>query len=336
LVFTEMTCVAADARITPGCAGIWNNAQEAGWRRIVEYIHANSRAKVCLQLGHAGRKGATKLMWDGMDRPLDAGGWPVIAPSALPYYADSPVPREMERGDMDRVRDQFVAAALRGLAAGFDMLELHCAHGYLMASFISPLTNKRDDDYGGVLANRLRFPLEVFAAIRAVWPDEKPMSVRISATDWMDGGIGPAEAVEISRAFAQAGADLIDVSTGQTVPEAKPVFGRMFQTPFSDQIRNEAGLATMAVGNITSADQVNTILAAGRADLVALARPHLADPYFTLHAAAGYGVRVEVTPQYVPGAQQLWRQAAVERAEINGLRLRTRPKTHNPAVVREG
>ncbi len=335
LLFTEMTCVAEDARITPGCAGIWTDAQQHAWARIVGYVHDNTATKFCLQLGHAGRKGATKLMWDGMDRPLDSGGWPVLAPSPLPYYADSQTPREMDRADMDRIRDQFIAAARRGLAAGFDMLELHCAHGYLLASFLSPLTNRRDDAYGGVLANRLRFPLEVFTAIRAVWPNERPMSVRISATDWMEGGIGPAEAVEISRAFAQAGADLIDVSTGQTVPEAKPVFGRMFQTPFSDQIRNEAGLATMAVGNITSADQVNTILAAGRADLVALARPHLANPYFTLHAAAAYGVRLDTPPQYVPGAQQLYRQSATERADLTDLRLRTRPKTHNPAAVRD-
>lgn len=335
LIFTEMTDIAADARITPGCAGIWNGTQEAAWTRIVDFIHANGQTRIALQLGHAGRKGATKLMWEGMDRRLDGGAWPIIAPSPLPYYPDSQVPRAMTRADMDRVRADFVAAARRADRAGFDMLELHCAHGYLLGSFISPLTNLRDDDYGGVLANRLRFPLEVFAAIRAVWPQEKPMSVRISATDWAEGGISGAESVEIARAFSRAGCDLIDVSTGQTVAEAQPIYGRMFQTPFSDQIRNEAGVATMAVGNITTADQVNTILAAGRADLVALARPHLANPYFTLHAAAAYGVALPfVPPQYAPGADQLYRLAAASQAELVELKLKTRPKAHNPALLR--
>jgi anthraniloyl-CoA monooxygenase len=335
LVFTEMTDVSAEARITPGCTGIWNGTQEAAWTRIVDFIHASTPAKFCLQLGHAGRKAATKLMWDGIDRPLEGGAWPIIAPSPLPYYPDSQIPRAMTRADMDRVRADFVAAVKRADRAGFDMIELHCAHGYLLASFISPLTNHRDDDYGGVLANRLRFPLEVFAAMRAVWPAEKPMSVRVSATDWMDGGISGAEAVDIARAFSQAGCDLIDVSTGQTVPEAKPVYGRMFQTPFSDQIRNEAGVATMAVGNITTADQINTILAAGRSDLVALARPHLAHPYFTLHAAATYGVDLPaIPPQYAPGAEQLYRTAAASQAELVELKLKTRPKTHNPVLLR--
>ncbi len=335
LIFTEMTDISADARITPGCTGLWNGTQEAAWTRIVDFIHANGPSKICLQLGHAGRKGATKLMWDGMDRPLDGGAWPIVAPSPLAYYPESQVPRAMTRADMDRVKADFVAAVKRADRAGFDMLELHCAHGYLLASFISPLTNQRDDDYGGVLANRLRFPLEVFAAMRAAWPAEKPMSVRISATDWMDGGISGAESVEIAQTFSRAGCDLIDVSTGQTVPEAKPVYGRMFQTPFSDQIRNEAGVATMAVGNITTADQVNTILAAGRADLVALARPHLANPYFTLHAAAAYGVILaSAPPQYEPGADQLYRLAAASQAELVELKLRTRPKAHNPALLK--
>ena len=330
-----MTDISADARITPGCTGLWNGTQEAAWTRIVDFIHANGPSKICLQLGHAGRKGATKLMWDGMDRPLDGGAWPIVAPSPLAYYPESQVPRAMTRADMDRVKADFVAAVKRADRAGFDMLELHCAHGYLLASFISPLTNQRDDDYGGVLANRLRFPLEVFAAMRAAWPAEKPMSVRISATDWMDGGISGAESVEIAQTFSRAGCDLIDVSTGQTVPEAKPVYGRMFQTPFSDQIRNEAGVATMAVGNITTADQVNTILAAGRADLVALARPHLANPYFTLHAAAAYGVILaSAPPQYEPGADQLYRLAAASQAELVELKLRTRPKAHNPALLK--
>ncbi len=290
LMFTEMTVVSEDARITPGCAGIYTDAQEAAWARIVEFAQTHGQTKLCMQLGHSGRKGATKLMWEGIDRPLEAGAWPIMAPSPLPYYADSQIPREMSRAEMDRVRDNFVAATRRAVRAGFDMLELHCAHGYLLASFISPLTNRRADDYGGSLENRLRFPLEVFDAMREVWPRERPMSVRISATDWMEGGITGDDAVEIAREFGRHGSDLIDVSTGQTVPEAEPVYGRMFQTPFSDQIRNDGPLATMCVGNITTADQVNTILAAGRADLVALARPHLMNPYFTLHAAAQYGV----------------------------------------------
>jgi anthraniloyl-CoA monooxygenase len=329
LMFTEMTCVAADARITHGCTGLYNDAQEAAWKRIVDFVHANSAAKFCLQLGHAGRKGATKLMWEGMDEPLPQGGWPVMSASPLPYFPHSQVPREMTRADMERVITQFVQAAKRGGRAGFDMLELHAAHGYLLASFISPLTNKRSDEYGGSLENRLRFPLEVFRALRAVWPDEKPMSVRISATDWTDGGLTGDDAVEVARAFAEAGCDLIDVSTGQTVPEAQPVYGRMFQTPFSDQIRNDAGLATMCVGAITSADQVNTIIASGRADLVALARPHLVDPMFTLKAAAWYGADgVHCPPQYLAGRDQLYRNSARERDELTELRLKSRPKTH--------
>jgi anthraniloyl-CoA monooxygenase len=335
LMFTEMTVIGAEARITPGCAGIWNDAQESAWRRIVDFVHAGSATKFALQLGHAGRKGASKLMWDGMDRPLDHGAWPIMAASPLPYYPDSQVPHQMTRADMDRVRDDFVAAAGRGLRAGFDMLELHCAHGYLLAGFISPLTNRRGDEYGGALENRLRFPLEVFAALRRAWPAQKPMSVRISATDWEEGGVAGDEAVEIARAFARAGCDLIDVSTGQTTPDAQPVYGRMFQTPFSDQIRNESGIATMCVGNITTADQVNTILAAGRADLVALARPHLANPYFTVQAAAQYGVTAQAFPvQYEPGRSQLYRLAEQAREEIVELKLRTRPKAHDPALLR--
>jgi anthraniloyl-CoA monooxygenase len=292
-------------------------------------VHENSAAKFCLQLGHAGRKGATKLMWEGMDEPLPQGAWPVISASPLPYFPHSQVPREMMRTDMERVIAQFVQAAKRGERAGFDMLELHAAHGYLLASFISPLTNRRTDEYGGPLENRLRFPLAVFRALRAVWPDEKPMSVRISATDWTDGGLTGDDAVEVARAFAEAGCDLIDVSTGQTVPEAQPVYGRMFQTPFSDQIRNDAGLATMCVGAITSADQVNTIIASGRADLVALARPHLVDPMFTLKAAAWYGTGgVHCPPQYLAGRDQLYRNSARERDELTELRLKSRPKTH--------
>jgi anthraniloyl-CoA monooxygenase len=329
LMFTEMTCVSERARITHGCTGLYNDAQGQAWKRIVDFVHANSAAKFCLQLGHAGRKGATKLMWEGMDQPLPEGGWPILSASALPYYTHSQVPREMTRADMDQVIADFVQATERGARAGFDMLELHAAHGYLLASFISPLTNQRTDRYGGALDNRLRFPLEVFRAMRKAWPDERPMSVRISATDWTDGGLTGDDAVQVARAFAAASCDLIDVSTGQTVPEAEPIYGRMFQTPFSDQIRNDAGLATMCVGAITSADQVNTILAAGRADLVALARPHLVDPSFTLKAAAWYGAQAVHCPvQYLPGRNQLHRNSERERAELTELKLKAKPKTH--------
>lgn len=328
LIFTEMACVSRDARITPGCAGLWNDEQEASWRRIVDFVHGNSAAKICLQLGHAGRKGATKLMWDGMDRPLEEGGWEVFSASPLPYFPDSQVPRELDRAGMGAVRDSFVAAAERGERCGFDMLELHCAHGYLLASFISPLTNSRTDEYGGSLENRLRFPLEIFGALRAVWPKHKPMSVRISATDWADGGITGDDAVAIARAFAEAGVDLVDVSTGQTVRDAQPVYGRMFQTPFSDQVRNEARVATMCVGNITTADQANTILAAGRADLVALGRPHLVDPFFTMKAAAWYCANdAFCPPQYLPGKDQIFRNSVRDRQDLEELRIKAKPKT---------
>jgi anthraniloyl-CoA monooxygenase len=328
LIFTEMTCVSRDARITPGCTGLWNDEQEAAWQRIVDFVHGNSAAKICLQLGHAGRKGATKLMWDGMDRPLEEGAWDVFSASPLPYFPDSQVPRELDRAGMNAVRNAFVAAAERGERCGFDMLELHCAHGYLLASFISPLTNTRTDEYGGSLENRLRFPLEIFEALRAVWPSHKPMSVRISATDWADGGINGDDAVAIARAFAEAGVDLVDVSTGQTVRDAQPVYGRMFQTPFSDQVRNEARVATMCVGNITTADQANTILAAGRADLVALGRPHLVDPFFTMKAAAWYGANDAFCPlQYLPGKDQIFRNSVRDRQDLEELRIKAKPKT---------
>src|SRR4249920_2202532 len=329
LMFTEMTDVSAHARISPGCAGMYEDAHEAAWKRIVEFVHAQSQTKFCLQLGHAGRKGATKLMWEGIDEPLEQGAWPVISASPLPYFPHSQVPREMTRADMDKVIADYVAAAKRAIRADFDMLEVHAAHGYLLASFISPLTNIRRDDYGGSLENRMRFPLEVFRAMRAAWPDEKPVSVRISATDWADGGLTGDDAVEVARAFADAGCDLIDVSTGQTVADAEPIFGRMFQTPFSDQIRNEAGLATMCVGAITTADQVNTIVAAGRADLVALARPHLMDPYFTLKAAAWYGApAIHCPPQYLAGKDQIFRNSVRDREELRDLRLKAKPKGH--------
>jgi anthraniloyl-CoA monooxygenase len=329
LMFTEMTDVSRDARISPGCAGMYTDAHEAAWKRIVDFVHTQSQTRFCLQLGHAGRKGATKLMWEGIDEPLEEGAWPIISASPLPYFPYSAVPREMTRADMDAVIADYVAATECAGRAGFDMVEMHAAHGYLLASFISPLTNTRTDGYGGSLANRMRFPLEVFRAMRAVWPDEKPMSVRISATDWADGGLTGDDAVEVARLFGEAGCDLIDVSTGQTVADSQPVFGRMFQTPFSDQIRNEAGLATMCVGAITTADQVNTIIAAGRADLVALARPHLVDPYFTMRAAAWYGApAIHCPPQYLAGKDQIFRNSVREREELRDLRLKAKPKGH--------
>ncbi len=328
LVYTEMVCIAPDARITPGCAGLWTDAQEAAWTRIVAFAHANSTAKICLQLGHAGRKGATRLMWDGMDRPLAEDAWPVVSASPIPYYPDSQVPAELDEAGMARIVDQFVAATERGIRCGFDMLELHSAHGYLLASFLSPLTNTRTDAYGGSIGNRLKFPLRVFEAMRAAWPAEKPMSVRISATDWAEGGITEDDSIAIARAFTEAGVDLIDVSTGQTTPKSRPVYGRMFQTPFSDAIRNEADVKTMCVGNITSADQMNTILAAGRADLVALGRPHLADPSFMLKAAAWYGIDIHQPPQYLPGKDQALRNAAKDRADFEALKVAAKPKRH--------
>ena len=307
LVYTEMTCVSPEGRITPGCPGMWNDEQEAVWARIVEFVHVHSEAKICMQLGHSGAKGSTRLAWEGIDTPLTEGAWPVVAPSAVPWSDANQTPRPMTRADMDAVRDQFVAAAERAARAGFDMIELHCAHGYLLSAFISPTQNKRRDQYGGSLANRLRYPLEVFRAIRAVWPEDKPMSVRISAHDWVGAaGVMPAEAVEISRAFVEAGVDIIDVSSGQVTKAERPVYGRMFQTPFADKIRNEVGVATMAVGNIYEIDHVNSILVAGRADLCALARPHQMDPNWTLRAAAQQKINDPPVPvQYQSGYRQL-------------------------------
>jgi anthraniloyl-CoA monooxygenase len=314
LVYTEMTCVSAEGRITPGCTGMYAPEHVEAWRRIVDFVRTNTDAKICLQLGHSGPKGSTKVGWEGYDMPLDSGNWPIMAASDVPWSPLNQVPRPMTRADMDEVIAQFVAAVRMGGEAGFDMVELHAAHGYLLSSFITPLTNRRTDEYGGSLENRLRFPLEVFRAIRAAWPEEKPMSVRISATDWMgDEGITPADAVEIGRAFWAEGADLIDVSAGQTWADCSPVYGRMFQTPFADRVRNEGRVATMAVGNIYEPDHVNSILAAGRADLVALARPHLIDPMWTLRAAAAQDYRgVAVPPQYLGGMSQLARNLARE------------------------
>jgi anthraniloyl-CoA monooxygenase len=306
LVMTEMTCVSADARITPACAGIWNKSQASAWRRIVDFTHERAGGRIGMQLGHAGPKGSTRVLWQGMDEPLARGNWPLIAASALAYGPQNQVPREMTRADMDRVRDDFTAAAKRAADAGFDLLELHCAHGYLLSSFICPLTNRRRDDYGGSIENRCRFPLEVFSAVRAVWPEDRPLSVRISAVDWTPGGNTPADGIAIARLFKAAGADLIDVSSGLTTRQAQPVYGRLFQTPLADLIRNEVGIATIAVGNITQADDVNTIIAAGRADLCALGRPHLADPHWTRRAAAQLGHALDDGPlQYQAGLQQL-------------------------------
>ena len=290
LVMTEMVCVSPAGRITPGCAGMYASEHESAWRRITGFVHQYTTAKIGLQVGHSGRKGSTKLMWEGIDEPLDAGNWQVCAPSAIPYLAGvNQVPHELTVAEMEQIKEQFVTATLAAERAGFDLVELHCAHGYLLSSFISPVSNHRADGYGGSLERRLRYPLEVFAAMRAVWPQAKPMTVRISATDWVPGGTTAEQAVQIARAFAAAGADAIDVSTGQVTPDEQPAFGRSYQTPFADAIRNQAGLATIAVGVISSYDDVNSIILAGRADLCAIGRAHLYDPNWTLHAAADQG-----------------------------------------------
>jgi anthraniloyl-CoA monooxygenase len=318
LVYTEMTCVSPEGRITPGCPGLYAPEHEAAWTRLVDFVHAETDAKICCQIGHSGRKGSTRIGWEGMDEPLETGNWDLVSASPIPWSQGNQVPREITRAEMDQVRDEFVAAAEMAGRCGFDMIELHAAHGYLLSSFISPVSNRRGDEFGGSLDNRMRWPLEVFAAMRAAWPEDKPMSVRISATDWVgEDGVTPDEAVEIARRFGAAGADLIDVSAGQTSVEARPVYGRMFQTPFSDRIRNEAGLATMAVGNIYEADHANSILLAGRADLVAVGRPHLADPYWTLREAARTGDRAAGWPlPYLPARDQLWRLADREAETV--------------------
>ena len=317
LVYTEMTCVSAEGRISLGCPGLYAPEHEAAWKRLTDFVHGETSARICCQIGHSGRKGSTQLGWEEMDAPLPEGNWETVSASAIPWSDNNPAPREITRGEMDAIKAEFVASAQMAERAGFDMIELHAAHGYLISSFISPKSSIREDEYGGSLENRLRYPLEVFQAMRAVWPEDKPMSVRISANDWVgDEGVTPEEAVEIAKAFTAAGADIIDVSAGQTSTDAQPVYGRMFQTPFSDRIRNEAGIATMAVGNIYEADHANSILMAGRADLVAVARPHLADPYWTLHEAARIGDRHGDWPlPYLAGRDQLWRLADRE-AEV--------------------
>jgi anthraniloyl-CoA monooxygenase len=314
LLFTEMTCVSPSGRITPGCTGLWNEAQRDAWRRIVDFVHSQSAARFCLQIGHSGRKGSTQLGWERMDHPLAAGNWPLLAPSPLPYLPGiSQTPLAMTRADRDLVKEQVHTSARLGLEAGFDMLELHFAHGYLLGSFLSPLTNQRRDDYGGDVAARLRFPLEVFAAVRSVWPASRPLSARLSACDWAPGGISEEDLLEIARALKQAGADVLDVSSGQTVADQRPLYGRMWQTPFADRIRNDIGIATIAVGNIYEADHVNSIIAAGRADLCALARPHLSNPAWTLNAAAEQKFREQAWPDpYLSGKTQLERN--LERA----------------------
>ena len=311
MIYIEMTCVSPKGRITPGCPGFYAPEHEAAWKRLVDFVHAETEAKICAQIGHSGPKGSTQLGWEEADAPLADGNWPLLAASDLPWSPANARPKPMDRADMDMVRDQFVASAQMADRCGFDMLELHYAHGYLLSSFITPLTNRRTDEYGGSLENRMRYPLEIFHAVRAVWPAGKPISVRISANDWVgEDGVTPQEAVEVARMLQAAGVDICDVSAGQTSKLAKPVYGRMFQTPFSDRIRNETGMATMAVGNIYEPDHVNSILMAGRADLVCLARPHLADPYWTLHAAAALGDRgVRWPDPYLPGRDQLYRLA---------------------------
>jgi anthraniloyl-CoA monooxygenase len=320
LVMCEMTCVSPEGRITPGCPGLWNDAQRDAWKRIVDFVHAHSPAKIGIQLGHSGPKGSTQLGWEQIDEPLAQGNWPLVAASAVRYGEHNQLPRAMTADDMRQVTQQFVDATRRAAEAGFDWLELHCAHGYLLSSFICPLTNERDDEYGGGIENRCRYPLEVFRAMRAVWPQHLPMSVRISAHDWAPGGNTGDDAVVIARLFKQAGADFIDVSSGQTTRQARPVYGRMYQTPFADRIRNEVGIRTIAVGAITDGDQVNSIIAAGRADLCAIARPHLADAAWTLHEAARLGARrVHWPKQYLAGRDQLYRNLEKERAAAAAL-----------------
>ncbi|MFT4699637.1 MAG: anthraniloyl-CoA monooxygenase [Yoonia sp.] len=320
LVYTEMTCVSAEGRITPGCTGLYTPEHEVGWKQLTDFIHAETGAKICCQIGHSGRKGSTNIGWEGMDAPLANGNWDTVSASAISWSENNATPREISQGEMDQIKAEFVAATKMADRAGFDMIELHAAHGYIVSSFISPVSNRRADQYGGTLENRMRWPLEVFAAMRAVWPKSKPMSVRISANDWVgDEGVTPDEAVDIAKMFAQVGADLIDVSAGQTTIDARPVYGRMYQTPFSDRIRNEAHVPTMAVGNIYEADHANSILMAGRADLVAVGRPHLANPYWTLHEAAKIGDRAATdwAKPYEAGRDQMWRLSDRE-AEMAG------------------
>lgn len=329
LIYTEMTCPSAHARITPGCTGIWNRQQTAAWKRIVDFAHEHSQAKLCMQIGHAGRKGSTRVAWEGMDMPLAQDNWTIYSASAVKYKEASAVPVEMDREKMDTVKNEFVQAAMNAEAAGFDMIELHMAHGYLLASFISPLTNLRSDEYGGSVDKRMRYPLEIAAAVRKVWPDDKPLSVRISATDWHTGGLDDADLLSVCGMLKQSGVDLINVSTGQTVSDEKPVYGRMFQVPFADRVRMKIDMPVMVAGNIYTADQVNTIILSGRSDLVALARPHLTDPNFSLHAAADYGYPDQIWPDpYLSARNQIYLLAEREREENRRIRKALKPPTH--------
>jgi anthraniloyl-CoA monooxygenase len=332
LVFAEMTCPTPDARITPGCTGLWSDHQEAQWKRLVDFIHAGTRSKIALQLGHAGRKGSTNVPADGEDMPLKSGNWPLYSASPIPYIdGTSQIPSEMTRRDMQRILDDFVFSAERGARAGFDMLELHCAHGYLLASFLSPLTNKRGDAFGGSATNRARYPVEVFRAMRGVWPDHLPMSVRLSSCDWAEGGLTLEDLREIALAFKEAGVDIVHASSGQTVTWQKPVYGRMWQTPFAEFIKHEAGIPTIAVGDITLPEQINTIIADDRADLCALARPHLNNPFFTRQAAGHYGVkmvcgdRMGWPVQLKSGEYQLYREAEKANEKALDLAMKARP-----------
>jgi anthraniloyl-CoA monooxygenase len=325
LVMVEMTSPTPEGRITPGCPGLWNDAQQAAFARIVDFAHQQSSAKIGIQLGHSGPKGSTQLGWETTDEPLAQGNWPLLSASAVPYGEQNQVPQAMTRADMDAMTAAFVSSTQRAAAIGFDWLELHAAHGYLLSAFICPLTNQRTDGYGGSLSNRCRYPLEVFTAMRAVWPADKPMSVRISAHDWAPGGNTPDDAVEMARLFKAAGCDVIDVSSGQTTRQAKPVYGRMYQTPFADRVRNEAGILTMAVGAISEADHANSIIGAGRADLCAVARPHLADPAWTLHEAARLQTRAVDWPlPYLSGRDQLYREIARQQA-LQGISVTADP-----------
>jgi anthraniloyl-CoA monooxygenase len=329
LIYTEMTCPSADARITPGCTGIWNQDQTQAWARIVNFVHANSEAKMCMQIGHAGRKGSTRVAWDGMDLPLETDNWPIVSASPLPYREESAKPSELNETQMAVLIEEFVAATNNAAQAGFDMLELHAAHGYLLASFLSPLTNQRTDEYGGSVENRLRFPIAVFEAMRNAWPKQKPMSVRLSATDWSEGGLTEDELLEICASFRDAGVDVINVSTGQTVSFEKPVYGRMFQVPFADKIKHRIGIPTIVAGNITNADQVNTVILSGRADLVALARPHLTNAQFTADAAARSGFQDQHWPApYMSGRFQAYSVGEREEEEKRNMQLALKPASH--------
>lgn len=335
LLYVEMTCPSPEARITLGCPGLWSDKHEADWKKIVDFVHENTETKICMQIGHSGRKGSTQLGWQEMDYPIkeEDKNWPLLSASPLAYFDGiSQTPKAMDRADMDKVIADFRQATVRADRAGFDMIEMHAAHGYLIASFLSPLTNIREDEYGGSIENRTRFPLEVFEAMREVWPDKKPMSVRISANDWKEGGITEEDTFYIANAFRDAGVDLIDVSAGQTVPDQKPVYGRMFQLGFAEAIRNVPRVATMAVGNITEAAQVNTILHTRRADLIAIGRPHLWNPFFTREAAAWYGAQMEGDEwekQYLTGKQQAYNLKEKSRAQQLEWQQKAKPSRHN-------